>query len=1123
MSSLPPQNPYIAGSALGGERGFFGREDILREVERTLRREEDNAIVLYGQRRIGKTSILLQLQRRLPSPPFIPIYFDLMDKASLPLYEVLYKLASNTATELNLTAPNYADFENTPTAFDQNFLPQLYQTLSDDFRLVYLLDEFDVLDTGDQQDLAETTAARTFFPYLRQLMTTQPRLNFVFVVGRRMEELSINFLSTFKAADARAVSVLNPETARTLILQTEHTGVLHYENSAVKHILSLTRGHPYLTQLTCQRLFDYAVDLSLDPFTITVNDVEAAIPAVLEAGKNAFQWIWDGLPPAERIIFSAIAGQTEAGGVLSEADITTVLQEAGIRILVRELNLAPQTLVDWQMLERVDGGYRFFIELLRRWVAEYRPLDRVKDELDQINPLADTLYQAAQGFYRQKNNEQAKDQLRQSLQINPNHLKAHLLLGTIFREENQLTEAIKEFEAAYRLDEREGRFELLRILLQYGDNLEKSGNESEALTTYDRALEISPREQTAQSRRTALWIKQGDRALDAQDFETAIEAYRQASADKKIEQIEEQMLRAELEQTADKGKSFEDREEWEDAVKIYRDLTKLDPDDERWKQALNRVEDEYWLAERYAEGTGYLQQKEWDKAQIILAEVVGKRHNYRDAIKKLAEAEQNSKGEPDPRRRFFIVMAGVVALILLITAIYTQNRISVETTSVQATSIAQATSIEETALTRIAAASDALNATTAAQETAGAQAVEATSAAQAATIQADAATSAAVDSQGTVLANLQAIEATETQLTASPTLTDTPTLTPTSTSTNSAISIIPINVTISPQNASQIIELSSWSASQKANQVAFSPDGVFLAVSMSSKYINPGSKVEFGEVELWRANDGDLYQSLEPESQISLAFSPDGTKLATGSSDGNVDLWQVSDGKKISHITDHMGAVNSVAFSSDGVTIASGACRTFTSIGDKCALGDIQLSKIDGESRLLTSSELGWVDGVAFSPDGAILASGARNDIEVTLWDVISGQQLKRLTHEGGIRSVAFSRDGAILASGSEDGTAKLWDVRGCIDSSQNCGDSLRTLKVDEGWFLSVAFSPDRTVLASGGTDKKIRLWQVSDGTLLHTLEGHTNNVISVAFSPDGAILASGSIDGTVRLWGVEN
>ena len=81
MPSLPPPNPYIAGTALGGERGFFGREDVLREVERTLRRPADNAIVLYGQRRIGKTSILLQLQRRLPAPPFVPIYFDLMDKA----------------------------------------------------------------------------------------------------------------------------------------------------------------------------------------------------------------------------------------------------------------------------------------------------------------------------------------------------------------------------------------------------------------------------------------------------------------------------------------------------------------------------------------------------------------------------------------------------------------------------------------------------------------------------------------------------------------------------------------------------------------------------------------------------------------------------------------------------------------------------------------------------------------------------------------------------------------------------------------------------------------------------------------------------------------------------------
>src|SRR5829696_5375800 len=94
-----PRNPYIAGKALGQDRGFFGREDILRLVETKLASPDQNALVLFGQRRIGKTSILLQLQRRLASPLFLPIYFDLMDRARRPLGQVLFDIASTIAAE----------------------------------------------------------------------------------------------------------------------------------------------------------------------------------------------------------------------------------------------------------------------------------------------------------------------------------------------------------------------------------------------------------------------------------------------------------------------------------------------------------------------------------------------------------------------------------------------------------------------------------------------------------------------------------------------------------------------------------------------------------------------------------------------------------------------------------------------------------------------------------------------------------------------------------------------------------------------------------------------------------------------------------------------------------------
>jgi hypothetical protein len=136
--------------------------------------------VLFGQRRIGKTSILLQLQRRLPSPPFSLVYFDLMDCARKPIWQLLFELASAIADEVGIELEAGADaFDNDGRYFRQKFLPALYQSLGEQRRLVFLFDEFDVLDIVAEEQLPATAAAKAFFPYLRQLMEREPRLGFI--------------------------------------------------------------------------------------------------------------------------------------------------------------------------------------------------------------------------------------------------------------------------------------------------------------------------------------------------------------------------------------------------------------------------------------------------------------------------------------------------------------------------------------------------------------------------------------------------------------------------------------------------------------------------------------------------------------------------------------------------------------------------------------------------------------------------------------------------------------------------------------------------------------------------------------------------------------------------------
>lgn len=368
--------PYVTGTPLKTDDVFVGREDVFAFIQENLvGAHQNNVIILHGQRRTGKTSVLYRLGEVMADTHYA-VLIDMQGKPARSEADFLYSIADDICFaledhDIEVDLPSRSEFEadGPEFFFRSRFIRSLYKHLGDK-NLLLMFDEFEEL----QRRVENGRLQPEIFQFLRNLMQHEKRVDFVFSGTHKLEELGAEYWSVlFNIASYKPITFLSPNEMHHLMHAPVAQYSIEYDPLAIDRVFGVTAGHPYFAQLVLHEMIVYHNETQRN--YLTVSDVDRVLERIVERGEAHFKYIWAESSEEERLV---LQGLTET---LVGAD------SAHVNKLCEFLNGRGYGSDDkWQQaLAALEGRdiltrpsaksqlYRFKVDIIRLWIDRTRP------------------------------------------------------------------------------------------------------------------------------------------------------------------------------------------------------------------------------------------------------------------------------------------------------------------------------------------------------------------------------------------------------------------------------------------------------------------------------------------------------------------------------------------------------------------------------------------------------------------------------------------------------------------------------------------------------------------------------------------------------------------------------